>query len=487
MSKGKIPLWLAAGLAKSLITKLEPYCERIAVAGSIRRKRDPVGDIEIVAIPKLGENLFGERDHNLDHLTARLFGMITDGMISKLPEFEPEKTRGAWGPKYKKFFITGNGQELQVDLFCCDVNNWGNMITIRTGSSEFSAALMSRIKNRTPYRQNDGYLMDSRTGKIIPVATERDFFSLAGVGWVNPENRQGREQVRTVPTRMVINRTAPEPKDKTVIKAITVHQPWASLIAAGLKEYETRSWETGYRGLIAIHAGKTKPKLNYADFGFEDDEPDPMPLGAVVAVAKLVNCTLTSQLLDEDKISIVESEMGNWSKGRYGWQLKILKRFDEPIPARGQQGLWDWDGWDGVIDDQKGNTRIAPTGNISSATAKNDTLPARVIHNKTGPFDSGLDGVYIGRPGKWGNPFKVGKDGDRTAVIKKYARYLRENPKLIRMAQDELRGRDLRCWCYPEACHGEVLIQVANSPVGEVMYTTDEDVRTAIRARLEKG
>ena len=72
-------------------------------------------------------------------------------------------------------------------------------------------------------------------------------------------------------------------------------------------------------------------------------------------------------------------------------------------------------------------------------------------------------------------------------MIKKYARYLRANPKLIREAQKELRGRDLRCWCYPDTCHGDVLLAVANADVGEIWYTTDEDVRGGIRARLERG
>ena len=495
MSKAKIPLKIGETLAENLITVLLPWCERIEVAGSIRRKKPEVGDIEIVAIPKMGVDLFGDCDPKQDHLAARLMVMIRDGAISKLPEINPEKTRPAWGQKYKKFFVTLNDTlgEMQVDLFCCDAKNWGNMFTIRTGSSEFSAALIERIKNQTPYRQQDGYLVDTTRGTVLEVASEQDYFKLAGVGWVNPENRTGRDAVRPIPVVTKVNRVVPPKKKAGVIKAITIHQPWASLIAAGFKEYETRSWETGYRGLIAIHAGKSKPKLTYADFeSLGPDElsqlPDPMPLGAVVAVARMVDCTLTSQLLDEDKISGRETEMGNFARGRFGWKLEIMKVFDDPIPARGQQGLWEWDGWDGVIDETPppvplpagGEGELAkPTGNVASRP--------RVIHNKTGPFDSGLLDKYIGRPGKWGNPFYIGRDGDRATVIKKYARYLRANPKLIREAQKELRGRDLRCWCYPDTCHGDVLLAVANADVGEIWYTTDEDVRGGIRARLERG
>jgi len=73
------------------------------------------------------------------------------------------------------------------------------------------------------------------------------------------------------------------------------------------------------------------------------------------------------------------------------------------------------------------------------------------------------DAVYIGRPSKWGNPFVIGKDGDREDVIRKYREWLLSRPELIEQARKELRGRDLVCFCAPKPCHGDVLIEVANS------------------------
>jgi len=70
--------------------------------------------------------------------------------------------------------------------------------------------------------------------------------------------------------------------------------------------------------------------------------------------------------------------------------------------------------------------------------------------------------VFIGRPTKWGNPFVIGKDGDREEVVRKYREWIQTQPALIRMAQRELRGRDLLCFCSPEACHGDVLLEIAN-------------------------
>lgn len=70
------------------------------------------------------------------------------------------------------------------------------------------------------------------------------------------------------------------------------------------------------------------------------------------------------------------------------------------------------------------------------------------------------DSVYIGRPSKWGNPFVIGRDGTREEVIAKYERWLSETGKIADL--EELRGRDLVCWCSPLPCHGDVLLRLAN-------------------------
>jgi hypothetical protein len=77
--------------------------------------------------------------------------------------------------------------------------------------------------------------------------------------------------------------------------------------------------------------------------------------------------------------------------------------------------------------------------------------------------------VYIGRAtrngwkkSKWRNPFQVGRDGTRNEVIAKHAAYLCDDPVLM-AALPELRGKDLLCWCAPEACHGDLLLRLANA------------------------
>jgi hypothetical protein len=90
------------------------------------------------------------------------------------------------------------------------------------------------------------------------------------------------------------------------------------------------------------------------------------------------------------------------------------------------------------------------------------------MHGRRGVVPPGA--VYIGRGmrwvglprSKWHNPFKIGRDGDCNEVIEKFRTYLIGNPELM-AALPELRGKDLACWCAPERCHGEVLLELANA------------------------
>ena len=69
--------------------------------------------------------------------------------------------------------------------------------------------------------------------------------------------------------------------------------------------------------------------------------------------------------------------------------------------------------------------------------------------------------VYIGRPGPWGNPYIIGRDGTRAEVIAKFEQYLL-NSKVLMAEIHTLRGKRLACWCSPDACHGDVIYKYAN-------------------------
>ena len=147
------------------------------------------------------------------------------------------------------------------------------------------------------------------------------------------------------------------------MKALTILQPWASLIACGAKKIETRGWATKYRGPIAIHAAKDRDKkgerirhivARAEQYGVVIPK---MEFGAVIATADLVDCVL----VDGDNVSVAyhivngkwlangdyvegkELEFGDYTLGRYAWLLENVRPIT-PVLARGQQGLWNWEG-----------------------------------------------------------------------------------------------------------------------------------------------
>ena len=170
-------------------------------------------------------------------------------------------------------------------------------------------------------------------------------------------------------------------------RTLTNRQPWASLIALGVKTIETRSWRTDHRGPLVIHAGKAEPSLDnmrpvvdnfdtwrtwYAAGLAPGAAVQPGPLGAVVAVVDLVDVV---PIVDElgltlpDRSTYVQREQrttgvtewwlyndetgrcadvtgqepyGDFTPGRYAWLLDNIRPVDPPVPAKGRQGLWRW-------------------------------------------------------------------------------------------------------------------------------------------------
>jgi len=127
------------------------------------------------------------------------------------------------------------------------------------------------------------------------------------------------------------------------VKVITIKQPWASLIAEGLKKYEFRTWNTKYRGDILIHAGKAIDKKAVERFKEYNLE---YPTGCIIAKATLTD----SIYVDDDFVKEVGPtnpsvykgimEKGDWEG--YGFKLENVKKID-PIYINGKLSLWDYD------------------------------------------------------------------------------------------------------------------------------------------------
>lgn len=123
------------------------------------------------------------------------------------------------------------------------------------------------------------------------------------------------------------------------MKALTLYQPWAQLVADGRKRIETRSWGTLYRGLLAIHAARGG--LDTALAAKAGYDAGTLPRGAVVAVAELRDVVMMTPAF----LAAVTEEEWQWgwfAPGRYAWRLGGVDRFAEPVTVSGGRGLWEW-------------------------------------------------------------------------------------------------------------------------------------------------
>lgn len=166
------------------------------------------------------------------------------------------------------------------------------------------------------------------------------------------------------------------------MKALSLWQPWASLVAIGAKGIDTRGWATRYRGPLAIHAAARKCDTK--------DIPAPtvhamiqilrpvteklartamylplelLPRGCVIATCTLAECCRIGEdglyRLDPDKIEPPtwfaplpgepEISFGDYTPGRFAWILEDVRPLPEPIPAKGHQSLWSWEPPEGVL------------------------------------------------------------------------------------------------------------------------------------------
>lgn len=142
------------------------------------------------------------------------------------------------------------------------------------------------------------------------------------------------------------------------MKALSLWQPWATLVATGWKGTETRGWATSETGLIAIHATASLPPLGrqaLEECTFQEAlvhafpkcglgvGPTDLPYGAILGVAKLGGCkVMTQERIDlRAEFEPMEYAFGDYKVGRFEWHIERATRFIEPIPCKGRQKLWE--------------------------------------------------------------------------------------------------------------------------------------------------
>jgi DNA polymerase/3'-5' exonuclease PolX len=164
----RYPYAEAYAIALKVLEELRPHCSRIEIAGSLRRKKPEVGDIEIVAVP-------------LPYST----GIFESGIATVVNKWEIVKGALEFGKtKYTQRILP---EGIKLDLFIAEEGNWGSIFAIRTGSADYSHKVLANGWVRQGFKSDGGYLY--REGEKYEVREEEDLFRFIGIPYVKPEDR----------------------------------------------------------------------------------------------------------------------------------------------------------------------------------------------------------------------------------------------------------------------------------------------------------
>jgi len=179
----RVPLARAQVIAWTVEAELRPFCERIEVAGSIRRRRESVKDVEILAVPRDGRaDFFGQSIS--DSLADYLQSQIGRGRWALRPN-----VRGAtsFGALNKLMLYDG----FPVDIFTATVENWGRDLMVRTGGAEWNRQIMRRFNDLGHHGHAYGpHAVTYKDGTAADAPDEAAMFRLLGWDYTPPESRQ---------------------------------------------------------------------------------------------------------------------------------------------------------------------------------------------------------------------------------------------------------------------------------------------------------
>jgi DNA polymerase/3'-5' exonuclease PolX len=183
--KPKIPRALALAVADELIQRLSPFCERIQIAGSLRRGNHEVGDVELLYIPRFEArqaDFFTSAPVNLadEEIGRLLAGQVLAKRPSKIGVF-------TWGASNKLGLHTASG--VPVDMFATSSDNWWVSLVIRTGSKAMNLILTTAAQRRGRTLNAYGSGVTESDGNIIAATSERHVFDLCGVPYLEPAQR----------------------------------------------------------------------------------------------------------------------------------------------------------------------------------------------------------------------------------------------------------------------------------------------------------
>jgi DNA polymerase/3'-5' exonuclease PolX len=186
-------LWTARAVAQKIVAELEPVCERIEIAGSIRRQKPMVGDIEIIYVAKT----------TLTKGTQDLFmPTAVENLVDK--KLEEWRTKGRIEPRLKKDGSQTWGDQIKlataklsgipIDFFQTSQEAWWNYLVCRTGSAahnmKIACAAQRQGRKWHPFGTGFEELKDGRpSGVIHAMHSEREVFEFVGLPWLEPRDR----------------------------------------------------------------------------------------------------------------------------------------------------------------------------------------------------------------------------------------------------------------------------------------------------------
>jgi len=187
-------------VAERLAELMSPFCVRVEIAGSVRRSCPEVKDVELAAVPRWEErpdaapSLFAEEAERVNLLHEWATNDAAGAGVRWIKPGTPEVID--WGPKPEgKYWRALVESCVKLDLFLASAENYGLILVIRTGSAEFSQALMTYARHRTPYHVEGDYLR-GREGAVLETPEERDVFRALRLDYVEPRERTGQHMVR---------------------------------------------------------------------------------------------------------------------------------------------------------------------------------------------------------------------------------------------------------------------------------------------------
>lgn len=188
MSKTKFARAIALEAAREIGERLKPFCERLTIAGSLRRGKAEVGDVELLFVSRTEsrpDGLFERK--NIDLALEEIDRLVAIGMLAKRPNINGHT---CWGETNRLAVHVGTG--VPVDLFRTTEPHWFVSLVIRTGPAEHNIRMITAAAERGlklhAYASASGFT--DRHGNEVPCTSEPDVFRLCGVPWREPKDRR---------------------------------------------------------------------------------------------------------------------------------------------------------------------------------------------------------------------------------------------------------------------------------------------------------